>query len=307
MGRTRPMQASIAHQGDQAVGGLSYSESGVSPSPPASLLFGVRGDSAGAAGDAASILDKKCQIMPSRGENPRHMGRKHYRARGRIRDAMRLWLRADRVLWWVTLTSSPDSPKGRLRADFQAWRKRLARLLCVEASDIQYAMVDTREGHGVLHLVLAFPPGVGEWIDYAKVGVWWLEIHGARQVKLLKVKKGDGSVRRLSQYIVSQYMVTQGEVEDLLGRISTTRFQVPIASLRRSLCRIVTARWRAYQWVHNLIQIAGSLADPNEVLRKFRSEQWREFRRCWDAVLDRGWCEVYGEKFVVEGSEVVAL
>lgn len=220
---------------------------------------------------------------------------------------MRLWNRDGRVLWWATLTSSPNSPKGRLRADFQTWRKRLARYLEIEPGEIQYAMVDTREGHGVLHLVLSLPPGIGLWLDYRLIGNWWQEIHGARQVKFLKVKRGDSSVRKLSQYIVAQYMVTQGEVEDLLGRISTTRFSLPLASWREHLRRHITARWRAYEWVYRLIQIAGSPSDPLLLLRKFRGEQWREFRRCWDDLLDRGWCQAYGEKWVIEGDAVVAL
>jgi hypothetical protein len=238
------------------------------------------------------------------------MGRKHYRARSRIRDAMRLWNRSARVLWWATLTSSPQSPRGRLRADFQAWRKRLARQLSIDPADIQYAMVDTREGHGVLHLVLSLPRGVGEWLDYRVIGEWWREIHGARQVKFLRVKSGDGSVRRLSQYIVSQYMVSQGEVEDLLGRISTTRFELPLSKLRERLRGLITARWRAYQWAHDAMGGLEGSRDPEAVtglLGDLRRMQWKVFRDQWAHLLDKGWCWVWGDKWLIEGGALCEL
>jgi len=52
---------------------------------------------------------------------------------------------------WTTLTSSPRSSAKRLRADFQALRKRIGRepgFSCVE-----YICVDTREERGVLHMI----------------------------------------------------------------------------------------------------------------------------------------------------------
>lgn len=232
------------------------------------------------------------------------MGRKHYRIRARIREAMRVWMREKRVMWWMTFTSAPESPPDQLRADFQAWRKRLARLLEIPPTEIQYAMVDTAEGHGVLHAVVAFPPGVGEWLNYRTLGQWWQEIHGARQVKFKRVIYGDGSIRRLSQYIVSQYMVTQGEVEDLLGRYSGTRFSIPLRSWRQVVQRIVTPRWRAYQWAHDT-GFAGEAADS--VFRQLRGMQWKEFRRCWDQLLDKGWFSVFGETWVIENRQIVAM
>jgi hypothetical protein len=208
----------------------------------------------------------------------------------------------------MTFTSSPQSPPDQLRADFQAWRKRLARLLEVDPTEVQYAMVDTAEGHGVLHAVVAFPPGVGTWLNYKVLGEWWQEIHGARQVKFKPVVYGDGSVRRLSQYIVSQYMVTQGEVEDLLGRYSGTRFSIPLRSLRQVVQRIVTPRWRAYQHAFEFVRdFGGGVTTAERAYGAFRGLQWKEFRRCWDDLLTRGWFSVFGDKYVMESGQVVAM
>jgi hypothetical protein len=54
----------------------------------------------------------------------------------------------------MTLTSSPASPLDQLRKDFQALRKRMARQLGYAA--VHYVCVDTREGFGVLHTILAW-------------------------------------------------------------------------------------------------------------------------------------------------------
>jgi hypothetical protein len=55
------------------------------------------------------------------------------------------------------LTSAPSSPDARLRKDLQALRKRIARQLGYEK--VAYVCVDTREGCGVLHIILAWKEG----------------------------------------------------------------------------------------------------------------------------------------------------
>lgn len=248
------------------------------------------------------ILDEKCQNVPSEGKRPWRMGRKHYRARSRVRDCMRLWKRDGRVQWWMTFTSAPSSPVDRLRRDFQTWRKRLARLLGVEASEVAYCMVDTHEGHGVLHAVVAFPPGVGAWLDFGALGDWWLEIHGARQVKFKRVGKGDGDVRRLSTYLIAQYMVSQGGTVDLLGRISGSRAAVPVASWRRFVYRLCCSRVQVYEWMHSAGVLDGEAF--GRLWRELRSLQYREARRCWARLLEVGWFEFGGSRYAACGREV---
>lgn len=241
------------------------------------------------------ILDKKCGNLPF----PLGMQRKHYLHRSAIRDFMRFWTRESHVLWWCTLSSSPSSPVGRLRDDFQAWRKRLARSISLDPSLLRYKMVDTREGFGVLHFILAIPKGYGMGrfqIDYSVAGEWWQEIHGARQVKFLQVKRGESSVRRLSQYLVSQYMALgQG---DALVRISGSRWISPVVRWRRELLGIATRRTWAYDLIHRMGLKPGE--DFGEVWRYVRGLQWKEFRAAWDCLLERGWCEVWGDRWMVD-------
>jgi len=242
------------------------------------------------AGVAGPILDDNSRNVPKE----RTFTRKHYQARAKIRDAMRVWRRSGYTLWWATLTSAPASALGTLRRHFQVWRKRLARLLGLDPTAVQYVMVDTREGHGVLHFVLAIPDGAGVRLDYARLGQWWQEIHGARQVKFLPVRDGDGSTRRLSHYLISQYMVVQGRTVDLLGRISTSRFAQDFIGWRKSLLSRCCSRADAY--------MEAKRVDADESgFRSIRIEQFRRFRSAWDSLLSRGWCEVGPDKLVLDG------
>jgi len=245
---------------------------------------------------AAPILDDKGRNVPDRVS----FTRRHYQARAKIRDSMRLWRREGCVLWWATLTSSPASALGTLRRHFQVWRKRLARLLGLEARDIRYCMVDTREGHGVLHFVLAFPEGHAERLDYALLGAWWQEIHGARQVKFLRVRDGDGSTRRLSHYLISQYMVVQGKAVDLLGRISTSRLLADFSRWRAVLRGYLCSRADAYHQAH-------VLRLDHDGFIGFRREQFRRFRAAWDDLMSRGWCSVGDEKLIISGLRIEVL
>jgi len=211
---------------------------------------------------------------------------------------MRWWEREGNDLWWVTLTSSPQSDPLRLRRHFQVWRKRLERALEVDESSIQYVMVDTREGHGVLHLILALPAGARmgkHQLDYGLIGGWWQEIHGARQVKFLPIRRGDSSIRKLSQYIVSQYMANgQG---DALVRISGSRIAAPLTAWRKDVFAIATSKQAAY----HLLNSFGPLGEMFPIVWKhFRGEQWSAARDAWDQLVKGGWCEIDGEKWCRE-------
>ena len=104
-------------------------------------------------GEAAPFLDIGCGNVPQQaGRKP--WSRKQWVTRRTVLDRLNYWQANGYQCLWVTLTSSPSSPLDQLRRDFQTLRKRMARQLGFEG--VQYVCVDTREGHGVLHTILAW-------------------------------------------------------------------------------------------------------------------------------------------------------
>lgn len=85
---------------------------------------------------------------------PKPWSRKQWVTRRAVLDRLNYWMANGYQCLWVTLTSSPSSPVAQLRKDFQTLRKRMARQLGYDG--VQYICVDTREGHGVLHMILAW-------------------------------------------------------------------------------------------------------------------------------------------------------
>lgn len=104
-------------------------------------------------GAAAPFLDIGCGNVPPRTAR-KPWSRKQWLTRRAVLDRLNYWMAHGYQCLWVTLTSSPASPTDKLRKDFQTLRKRMARQLGYER--VEYVCVDTREGHGVLHIILAW-------------------------------------------------------------------------------------------------------------------------------------------------------
>ena len=239
------------------------------------------------------MLDTNGQNVPFIGRKGREWGRKHYRVRAACRDFL---LVADRLglhAFFLTLTSSAASDRGRLRVNFQVFRKRLARRLGLPPSEVRYCGVDTEEGHGVLHLLIAVPPGRGRSARFLVSVEWvrgvWEEVHGARQFRVVPVRRGEASARRLSRYIVSQYVAGQ----DALVRLSRSRFGGASAALRRAFLRLVMTDSARY-WLP-----LGHIADLDERVRTARAVWWRTFRVGWESLVRRGQAWVFGRWVVL--------
>jgi hypothetical protein len=194
------------------------------------------GARAAGAPSPAPFLDKGDRNLPM-GDRPA-WSKKQWVTRRAVMDRLRLWQSTGHQCLWVTLTSAPHSPDKRLRADFQALRKRIVREFGFR--DLQYICVDTREGHGVLHMIWAWrDPNPRkrssfyipfEWLQDA-----WSSLQGAFHVNVKRIGGADRDARRLSRYIVAQYCGDQ----NALVRLSQSRMDYPLARMRAALLRTV--------------------------------------------------------------------
>lgn len=254
------------------------------------------------------MLDTNGRNVPSIGES-RPNGRiswtrKHFRTRAACRDFLLHCDRRGFPSFFLTLTSSVSSDRDCLRSNFQALRKRLARKLDLEPGEILYCGVDTSEGHGVLHLLVAVPPGRGrssrflvsvEWIRAA-----WEELHGARQFRIVPIRRGPKSARCLARYIVAQYVGGQ----DALIRLSRSRVGGCSARLRSAFLRHVMTDPRRYShWVHRCGLAAAPVAAATRTgeawILLMREAWWQTFHSGWQSLVTSGMASVFGQRVVV--------
>ena len=113
------------------------------------------------------------------------------------------------AVFWIGLTSSRLSVGRSLWADLKELKKRIER--AHGFARLEHFAVETREGLGVLHLLLAWKPGPGQsraafWIPKQWLSDTWNDIHKAYIVDITRYRGGRD---RLSRYIVSQYVGAQ--------------------------------------------------------------------------------------------------
>ena len=236
----------------------------------------------------APFLDKGDRNVPDGSVRPR-WNRKQWFTRRAVMDRLRLWQSSRYQCLWVTLTSSPRSQAKRLRADFQALRKRIGRELGFK--DFEYVCVDTREGHGVLHMIWAWKdPNPAKrasfYIPFEWLQASWTSLHGAFHVNVKRIGNEDKDARRLSRYIVAQYCGGQ----DALVRLSQSRMEYPLSKMRESLRRVLKGLPERYEFGNQMCQgltFEDSAKLSNTVL-------WSTFRKAWNHLVRSRSCEVFG-------------
>lgn len=267
---------------------------------------------AGTGEPAGAILDSNGQNLPqtpvqdgSTEGKPSAKGprwtKQQFRIRAALRESLLLWQADGLLCYFLTLTSAPGSSRDLLRDHWQALRKRIARALDLAPGEVQYRGVDTDEGHGVLHFIIAVPPGPGRsarfLLSVEKLRAWWETLHGARQFNIKPIHNGEGHIRRLSRYVVTQYVAGQ----NVLGRMSGSRHRLPLARLRQALRQAVFSDPARY--------IAGQLAYANgrsreDASRLMRSVWWSVYREAWQRLLGRGSTNVWGIEYALWQGEL---
>jgi len=236
----------------------------------------------------APFLDKEGRNLPS-GTGRGKWSKKQWMTRRAVLDRLSYWQANGYQCLWVTLTSSPASPQKRLRGDYQALRKRIGRDHGFR--DLEYVCVDTREGHGVLHMIWAWKDPdrrkrASFYVPFEWLQAAWSELHGAFHVNVKRIGTGPTDAKRLSRYIVAQYCGDQ----NALVRLSQSRMDVPLARMRGELLRVVKGLPERYEFDHGL----GQGLSGEAFTKAFNTFLWMEFREAWGALVRSRSCKAFG-------------
>ena len=114
----------------------------------------------------------------------------------------------------VDLTTAEGVSQESLTDDFKKLRRVIERKF--KAYEVHFFKVQTYEVNGVLHMVWAIRFKHAVWISQRWLSDRWGEIHGSPIVYIRRVKGGDDGLKRISRYLVSQYLAGQ----DAIARVS---------------------------------------------------------------------------------------
>jgi len=106
----------------------------------------------------------------------------------------------------LDLTPAPGGDRHRLGPHFEELLRRISQR---EGRKVEYWRLTTREGLGVIHSLLAAPGERSLYVDFAWLSKQWRRIHGAPRVRVKRYQYGESSRKRVSRYLVSQYMAGQ--------------------------------------------------------------------------------------------------
>jgi hypothetical protein len=137
------------------------------------------------------------------------------------------WQTHGYMVIWVMLSSAHPGGLETLTRHFQRLREAIERKLKFEG--LEFLAVKTREGHGVIHGFLAWKGDRLFFVPQRWLSQTWERIHGAPVVWVAAVKRGGADRRRLSKYLVSQYLAEQ----NALVRLSSSSMRTFGFGLRR--------------------------------------------------------------------------
>lgn len=199
-------------------------------------------------GDSPSLVTS-VESVP--GASPRAMwSRQQKRVFQRTLACFHYWRGHGYQVLWVMLSSSPNSIPGTLSKHHKALRRVVEREYSLPG--LEHCTVETREGHGVLHALWAWRGKKAVFIPQKWLCAEWDRIHGARITWIARVRRDPSSGKRISRYMVSQYIAKQGALVRLSWSWKT--FGLPIvntwrdfrASFRGRLGAVGMALWRRF-------------------------------------------------------------
>ena len=162
---------------------------------------------------------------------PRHQwDRRQRRIFHRVNTCLTYWEANSYQVAWLNLTTAVGGNASALARHFRTLLRRIERRFGY--TGMEYFVVRTAEGHGVLHALLAWKGPREFWIPHAWLKRCWLEIHGAGVLVIKRYGGGGGDRQRVSRYIVSQYVGGQVGIVRVFWSWKRT-FGMPIVKVWR--------------------------------------------------------------------------
>ncbi len=197
-------------------------------------------------GGAVTSLDNYSQSTTPREPWTKQQKRIYHR----VNSALTFWEARSYQIRWVMLSSSGESDAKLLAQHHRELLRRAGRQLRFQ--EVEWFYVITREGFGVIHAFWAWRPKDGEghrvfWIPQAWLSERWQAIHKAEVVWIAAYKNVGRSRRRVSRYVVTQYVAEQ----DALVRMGWSwhrTFGVPLARY-----------WQTFKAVHRNVPSVGGM------------------------------------------------
>lgn len=252
---------------------------------------------------APRLLDKGDETHPPERRRVR-LSKAQLRARDQIECRLATWHRQGYRAFFLTLTSSPESPIGTINLHFQYLRHRIAKYLGIARSALEYVRVTTREGHGVIHSVVGVPadslPRPTILIPFELLQNWWTELHGAFMVNVKRIGGGQVDRKRVSTYIVAQYLANQ---EGAYLRLSQSRCAIDWRAIRAQL--------REQAWPHrwDVVERRNKLGPglPDIRIRAWKVWSWRRWRLALRDLLAHGVTTLWGRAYWLKNDTLRVL
>ena len=150
----------------------------------------------------------------------------------------------------------------------------------------------------MLHIILALPIAPRAfWIDYGLLGTWWQELHGARQIRTIKIGDGYEHAGKLSHYIVRQYVGDQ----DLAVRTSGSRLPINFTKFRKELRALIFRGSGMYEMPEAVFLSAVPQSDPTfqDLYAAWRGALWRLSESAAKELLLTGMTILFGRQYVL--------
>ncbi len=220
-----------------------------------------------------------------------------------VNYSMLQWMGEGLLLVWLTLTSSLSSNPKLLRYNFKKFRYRIEAEHGWPKNSIKYRCVETLEGNGVLHIVLALPCAPKSvWVDFKAMHRWWLELHGAKQLKWVEVGGSMVDAKKLSIYILAQYVGNQHAIVRFSGSRQTLNFKVIARQVRDIVFKWGAAKYQQDEAAFLRKFTGKDVFEKNpEFLAAYRDWQrhlWGLHRKAVEELLYVGNTVVWGKLYV---------